>query len=153
SRRDLDGKFDLAGLQPPLQLAIRRDRGMLAEIARVGELIQVLAALRRAVMVQHGVGQVFDVEGDPVAEEEHKDHWQEHGERQSYRVAANFNSFAPGVGPHPRQAEPPEPPPAVAVPSGVTTYRGRSFLARRLGWFRRAALWGGGAVPTDRVLE
>ena len=71
----------------------------LAEIARAGEALDQLSALRALVAIEHRERQVLDVEGDAVAEGEHQDQRTEQREGEADAVAQQLQHLAPREGP------------------------------------------------------
>ena len=69
-------------------------------------LSSVVPADGRLVAVQHGVVQVFHVQGDAVTHDDHQDHAAQAGHRQADRVAAQFQRLAVAVAQHALEAEP-----------------------------------------------
>ena len=62
--------------------------------------------MRRVVLVECRHLQVFDIEGDAVAECQHQDDRAEDGKGEPDRIAQKLDSLAPGISPQPSQIEP-----------------------------------------------
>ena len=102
---DLDRQAQFPRAHAPLQLPGGGQGRALDKIARAGEGGDVVPALGRLVPVQHGEGQVFHIQGDAVAENQHQQRGAEEGEGHADRVAQQFPRLAPGVGQQPLRAE------------------------------------------------
>ena len=99
-------------------------------------LISVVAADGRLVAVQHGVFQVFHVQADAVAHDEHQEHGAQAGHRHADRVAGQLHQLAVAASQHPLEAEP-----GAGAGRAVVGLRGRTRLGRR-GLRRRRRLGG-----------
>src|SRR5690606_13345231 len=130
-RRDLQRQADVAVAQAPLQLGVIAQRRLLQEVARAGEVALVLLAGGGLVAVEHGEGQVLDVQADAVTDDEQQQYRTEQGHAAADRVAAQFQRLAAGVAEQAAQAE------ALAL-------RGWRLLQRR-----RAVGW----LLADRLLQ
>ena len=97
--RDVDGEFGFAAGETVEQLAFVAKRRQFVEVTRAGEWFDDGAAFGAVVVVEDGVGEVFDVEGDAPGDGGHKDDRAEEGEEGADVVAQQFCAFAAGKGP------------------------------------------------------
>ena len=81
------------------------ERGLLREIGRAASLLEIGAAFRCVVPVEHPERKIVDIGRDAEAENQHQKGGAEHGEGQSDRVAAKLERFADAVGEKPPEAE------------------------------------------------
>ena len=78
---------------------------MRSKIFRVLEAVEELPAFERLVLIEDRIAQMFDVERDAEADDEHQDDGIEDGEGEPHRIAHDLNGLAARVGPEPREAE------------------------------------------------
>ena len=97
--RDVDGEFGFAAGETVKQLAFVGQRRQFVEVTRAGEWLDDGAAFGAVVVVEDGVGEVFDVEGDAPGDGGHKDDRAKEGEEGADVVAQQFCAFAAGKGP------------------------------------------------------
>ena len=71
-----------------------------------GEAFEQPAAFRRLVLIECREFQIFDIEGDAIAEGQHHDDGTERRRRPAGRDRAAAPRFAPGIGPQPSGIEP-----------------------------------------------
>ena len=89
-RRDLHGQADVAIAQAPFQLGVVAQRRLLQEVARAGEVAVILLAGGGLVAVEHGEGQVLDIQADAVADDEQQQHRTQQGHAAADRVATQL---------------------------------------------------------------
>ena len=102
---DLDRQGQPTAGEPPLPVGIVDQRGLLGEPGGTGELLQVVAARRGAVAIEHGIGDIIHIEGDAEAHGDHQQQRPEEGKGEADRVAAQLGALAPGIGPEPARGE------------------------------------------------
>src|SRR5690606_9276566 len=73
ARRNLDGEAELARAHPSVELRIVRDRLMLDEVARAGQIEGVIAAGGGLVPIEDGERQILDIHIDSVPHYQHQD--------------------------------------------------------------------------------
>ena len=86
---------------PTVEIGEARERRALGEVARARKRLEQHLALARAVLVEGGVGQPLDVEGDAEADRQHQDERAQKGEGDADGVARDLHRLAPGEGPDP----------------------------------------------------
>ena len=64
-------------------------------------MLQIRPALGGTVPVQHGVGEVLDVERDAVAEGDHEQDWPKERESEPDQVTPELYGLAARIGPQP----------------------------------------------------
>ena len=103
--RYLDGELELAASQSLIELSGALDLGSLGEITRAGKVLEKFAALARAILVERRVGQILNVERDPVPECCQQNHRAEERESEPHRIPENLHGFATCVRPEPTNVE------------------------------------------------
>src|SRR5262249_6056450 len=95
--RDLDGQTDLARAQAPFHIGVIPQRCAFFKITRASEVDHIIAADFRLVVIQHGEGQVFDVQRYAVGHDEHQNHAAKSGERQAEWITSQLQYLDPEV--------------------------------------------------------
>ena len=92
--------------QSPLRLGGGGYRRLHRKIPGAGKAIEQLPALRRVILVECRHLQIFDIEGNAVAEGQHQDDGAEDGEGEPDRIAQKLDGLAPRISPQASQIEP-----------------------------------------------
>jgi hypothetical protein len=93
--------------EPLIELGGAADFPMLLEVPRPREAFEKFPAFERAVLVVGGIGQIVDVKGHPVAEDDQQDDRAEKREGEPDRIAQDLHRLAARVGPQTAPVEEP----------------------------------------------
>ena len=103
--RDLDGQRQLAAAHARVHVLVVRHGSMFDEVARAGQVQRVVLAQPGLVAVHHRVAQVFHVQADAEADDEHQQQRAGQRQRGAHRVALQLQRFAPHIAQHALRAE------------------------------------------------
>ena len=104
-RRNLNHHGQFAGNQPTLHLRLVGDRRRRQEIVRALEALHQGPALPALVLVEDGIGEMLDIEGDPEAEGDHHNDRAKQREGKPHSVAPQFDRLEQSVRPAPARVE------------------------------------------------
>jgi len=98
-RRDLERELQLSALQTLLEFGFARNLPMFGEIPGARKVFEQFPALGRLILVEGGVGEMFDIERDAVTDGQHQDQRAEERKGEPDRIAQDFQRLPPCISP------------------------------------------------------
>ena len=99
---NFDNDLRVAAAQAALGFRRRSDRRLHRKIPGAGKSIEQLPALRRVVLIERRHLQIFDIEGNAVAEGRHQNDGTDDRKGEPDRIAQQLDGLAPRIGPEAR---------------------------------------------------
>ena len=96
--RDFDGGLDVPASETIFEFAIVGERRLLHEITRASEFLEIGAALRTLIVVEHGEGEIVDIGRDAKSEHQHQQRRAKQAEAKPDRVAQQLQGLADRIG-------------------------------------------------------
>ena len=103
--RNFNCSRDVTALEAIVELGVSAERRLLHEIGRASELLQIGAAFRTLVAVEHRKRQIVHISRNSEAEHQHQKRRTEQAEPEPDRVAQQFQGLADRIGEQTPQAE------------------------------------------------
>ncbi len=102
---NLQRQTDAALAHALLQIGMTDQRRSLNKVARAREVLYVALAVGGAVVVEHREGEIFHIQIDAIAHDEHQKNRPQQRQQAADRITTQFNRLAPGIAHQPAQAE------------------------------------------------
>ncbi len=104
--RQFDGQADLTGPHALIQLSVITDRRTFDEVARTGEIEDVIVAGGGLIPVEHRKGEILNIQADAVAHDEHQYDAAQQSQGQADRIPSQLKGFSPGIAEQATETEP-----------------------------------------------